>query len=239
MNSFACVRRPVLYDKMANRIAENCYIHTYKAMIFFEDARHWLEIKKFDQRIKKLYRLNKTDFYFTVSVSKLISSIIRSDLILNDFVLISQPDQNGFLAAIDDEDLYHCALQSRSSGETFKGIIQGRESQHIYLQIYRAWEMQTTDSFDIVFESNRTVYQLQHNALELIQIHQIFDILISNSQYFSQNMCSPLRIENIKPTILNQISQDDLNDKQIQAIHCIVSGKYNPTPYLLYGPPGL
>lgn len=116
-------------------------------------------------------------------------------------------------------------------GKTFNGKILRRESEIIYADIYPGWECTTTDSYNITFEVNQLVFQLQHNALNFIRQHHLFDIFINNPQYHSPD---PPWIDNN-----NTISpQDGLNAEQLQAIECIVNGNYNPMPYLLYGPPG-
>lgn len=116
----------------------------------------------------------------------------------------------------------------------FNGKIIRRESGKIYVNIYPGWECSSTGSYSIKFEVNRTGFQLQHNALDFIQMHGLFSIFINNRLYYSQNPISP-SIDN-NHTIS---TQNDLNDEQTQAIECIVNGNYNPLPYLLYGPPGI
>lgn len=40
------------------------------------------------------------------------------------------------------------------------------------------------DLYDILFELNRMPYQLQHNALDFVKKHKLFDILIKNDLYY-------------------------------------------------------
>lgn len=123
---------------------------------------------------------------------------------------------------------------SNPTGTKFNGKIKSRESEKINVEIYPGWECDTFDTYSIVFEINRTGFQLQHNALNFIKEHALFDIFINSPLYHYQNSIPTLN--NINQTTPNQ---NELNDEQKQAIESIVNGKYNPLPYLLYGPPGM
>lgn len=127
-------------------------------------------------------------------------------------------------------------MRSTETNEKFNGKIKSRESERINVEIYPGWKCDTTDTYSITFEINRTGFQLQHNALKFIKEHAVFNVLINNPLYHCQNSMSPRINNNINPTVLNQ---NELNVEQIQAIECIVYGDYNPLPYLLYGPPGM
>lgn len=119
------------------------------------------------------------------------------------------------------------------TGTKFNGKITSRESEKINVDIYPGWDCQTLDTYSITFEINRTGFQLQHHALNFIKKHELFNILINSPLYYYQYSNRPL--VSVNPTDSNQ---NGLNDEQMQAIECIVDGKYNPQPYLLYGPPG-
>lgn len=121
------------------------------------------------------------------------------------------------------------------SAEKFNGKILRRESEKIYVNIYQGWKCNDVDTYSISFEVNRTGFQLQHNALNFIKKHALFSILINSPLYYCPNSTQTLN-NNINRTISNQ---NELNNEQMQAIECIVNGKYNPHPYLLYGPPGM
>lgn len=118
-----------------------------------------------------------------------------------------------------------------STSNNFNGKIKRRESEKIYVDIYPGWKCDTTERYSINFELNRTGFQLQHNALKFVKEHRLFNILINNPLYHSQRSILP----SIDHSILNETG---LNDEQNRAIDCILSGRYNPVPYLLYGPPG-
>lgn len=47
------------------------------------------------------------------------------------------------------------------------------------------------DSFLIKFQLNPTTYQLQHTALDYIESHKIFDILINNPLYDTKQFYNP------------------------------------------------
>lgn len=84
---------------------------------------------------------------------------------------------------------------------------------------------------DIYFHSNRTPFLLQHNALNWIEKHQLFDCLINNPIYDG-------KIVNLPQTQSINIDEQKLNEEQNSAILNIVNGKDDPWPYLLFGPPG-
>lgn len=122
---------------------------------------------------------------------------------------------------------------SNSSETKFNGKIIRRESEKIYVTIYPGWKCDSFDKYSISFEVNRTGFQLQHNALDFIIKHSLYSILINSPFYHYRNSIVPLT--SVNRTVSNQ---NDLNDEQMQAIECIVNDKYNPLPFLLYGPPG-
>lgn len=115
------------------------------------------------------------------------------------------------------------------------GKIKRRESNKLYVELFGK-SYRIGECYDIMFQVNRMNYQLQHFALQLIVHNRLFPILINNPSYHSQNLHSvPCQSDNLQCTTNNP---NELNAEQIKAIECIVSGKYNPVPNLLYGPPG-
>lgn len=85
--------------------------------------------------------------------------------------------------------------------------------------------------YDIHFKLNQIVYESQHNAIDFIGKHKLFNILINNPNYHKQ-------IPTTSNLVLNYSRNDGLNSEQIQAVDCIIQGSNYPLPYLLYGPPG-
>lgn len=127
-------------------------------------------------------------------------------------------------------------LKGKTSAAKLNGKIKRRESEKIFVELWPAKLWSYDEGYDIFFEINRMVYQLQHNALNFIKEHRLFSILINNPSYHqSQSLYSSPQQLNYRSTISNQ---NDLNTEQMQAIECIVNGRYNPVPNLLYGPPG-
>lgn len=47
------------------------------------------------------------------------------------------------------------------------------------------------DTFIVQFTLNPTIFQLQHTALDYMQQHNLFDILINNPLYGSKQFYSP------------------------------------------------
>lgn len=121
---------------------------------------------------------------------------------------------------------------------SLNGKIKRRESGKIYVEIFNAnrWNsIIAMERYNIVFEINRIVYQLQHNALDFIKRYRLFDILINNPSYHYQEEENRL---NCSRSVCRNSTLNDLNSEQIRAVDNIVTGDNFPLPYLLYGPPG-
>lgn len=209
------------------------YRGLFELMAFFEEAVETLAIRKYNLEVITLTRVTKKEFYFTVPViffkfELTILFFFFKYLMVYTFV---QPKADEFFAAIDDELLDRFTLLSKSSSEKLNGKIKRRVSERIYVDIYPGWKCNSNETYSISFEIHRTIFQLQHNALRFINEHGLFSILINNPLYHTQD---PIML----PTNHSVTNQSGLNDEQNQAIEYIVNGKYNPLPYLLYGPPG-
>lgn len=87
--------------------------------------------------------------------------------------------------------------------------------------------------FDIQFRLNPTVYQLQHNALDWVDRHNLVDTLIENVKYNRQHHLFPTN-----EYIFETASSANLNEEQKTAARNIVLSASFPLPYLLFGPPG-
>lgn len=124
-------------------------------------------------------------------------------------------------------------LTSRTNRFSLNGKIKRRESKKIYVEIFNANKCDTYEQYNIVFDTNRNVYQLQHNALDFVKRHGLFDILIYNPSYHYQK---EERRSNLSAHRIS--SATDLNNEQLLVIDSIVMGDNFPFPYLLYGPPG-
>lgn len=72
---------------------------------------------------------------------------------------------------------------------TISGQISKVDSQYIYLKVVDGFSdllyCQKNDGqhFNVFFNINRTVYQLQHNALKWFEKHNLFSLLIENPRY--------------------------------------------------------
>lgn len=118
------------------------------------------------------------------------------------------------------------------------GKIKRRENEKIVVELFREKNWRCYEVYDMFFTVNRMEYQLQHNALNLIETHRLFPILIDNPLYRRQSLHSAFQAENFEFITNRTELNTELNIEQMQAIECIVNGNYNPVPYLLYGPPG-
>lgn len=127
-------------------------------------------------------------------------------------------------------------LQSKDGSWITNGQIIFKENKKIFVDLESITDWHQDQLYDIVFRINRTFYLLQHQALDLVRSHKLFDLLINNPTYYSDcksddinRHCKPE-----SPIVINV----DLNDEQEEAVVNIVQGEYYPLPYLLYGPPG-
>lgn len=93
--------------------------------------------------------------------------------------------------------------------------------------------------FDISFHSNRSTFQLQHNALNWMEKHELFSLIIKNPLYD----ITAEKTFNYEPGCGNKIfhcaQTRELNYEQKIAMFNIVNKNNSVTPYLLFGPPGI
>lgn len=126
-------------------------------------------------------------------------------------------------------------LLSTDGSRVTDGQIILKENNRIYVELKSITNWHQDHLYDIVFQNNRTSYLLQHQALDLVRSHKLFDLLINNPNYYlNWKSCGN---ENYIPESSISISLD-LNEEQNEAVANIVNGEYYPLPYLLYGPPG-
>lgn len=85
-------------------------------------------------------------------------------------------------------------------------------------------------SVDISFCINRMPFQLQHQALQWLRDHKLFEILFKNAR----SLPRPHNIHNHPRYKHDGI----LNTEQAHAVENIVKAENRPLPYLLFGPPG-
>lgn len=101
----------------------------------------------------------------------------------------------------------------------------------------------STQVYDISFHSNRSTYQLQHNALQLMKNHKLFSKIIRHPLYESRS--KPECDKSDKN--FHCARTRSLNDEQQTAVFNIINRLVNKknaekngsVPYLLFGPPGM
>lgn len=163
---------------------------------------------------------------------------------------VPQPGIDKSTEAMDEVNRFK--LTNPNSKAFVMGNIKRREGDRVYLELIennknsdRNRKFMRFDSYDMKFEINRTCYQLQHYALNLIKEKQLFDKLIDS------RLCQTRESNIIEHKHKHKHSPDcicqellwkkyicDLNDEQKMAAVNIVDGDYRPFPYILYGPPG-
>lgn len=120
------------------------------------------------------------------------------------------------------------------------GLIKGTGTdEYIYIAITEGYdELRNKHTFlyyDINFHINRLPYQLQHNALQWVNHHKLFDVLINNPLMNLNHDSYQNSSKNYKFTC--DIAEK-LNESQKKAVHNIIHSRNRPIPFLLFGPPG-
>lgn len=99
-------------------------------------------------------------------------------------------------AAIDENNLDRFILTPKQTRLNSKVEISGQicfiRDNQVVIEIFpdcceRLEHIYRFDTFDITFQLNSTPYQLQHTALDYIQNHNLFDVLINNPLYSMRN----------------------------------------------------
>lgn len=116
------------------------------------------------------------------------------------------------------------------------GVVSDFDRDNIYMKITIGMDefipIRCDTLFDINFHGNRQSFQTQHNALELMKKHDIFDILISDKQF-----TDTITVTSSAYKFSCKNSQN-LNTAQKRAVQSIVEAHNCPIPFLLFGPPG-
>ncbi|KAG4069886.1 hypothetical protein HA402_009593 [Bradysia odoriphaga] len=200
-----------LLKKTQFRVSEGIYIEAFRMMIFFEQAVESIEMEAHNFPAVQLLPLDNNEFYFNIS-----------------------DDCDKLTAAIDDNQLSRFTLKSRKTHVPLQGRITRRAANKIFVRIFTPQDWRRGVKYDIHFEVNQINYEIQHSALDFIEMHRLFPILINNPLYHCQSSDASVD-EGIDRF---STERTDLNPEQRQAIEFIVGGSYSPLPYLLYGPPG-
>lgn len=80
--------------------------------------------------------------------------------------------------------------------EEIRGELLYIDSRRVIVE-FNQWNMKSVnrlfrrDTFSIKFQVNPTNYQLQHTALDYIESHKLFDIIINNPLYESKQFYNP------------------------------------------------
>ncbi|KAJ6648016.1 putative helicase mov-10-B.1, partial [Pseudolycoriella hygida] len=203
-------------NKSLMRANESNYIESLRLMIYLEEAAERIELEKCNLKSLQLHHIVDSEFYFSV-----------------------EPDGAHSFAVLKEFDKFD--VLTRNGEFVTTGHILYKENNKIYVEINSAASVQQDEFYDIVFQNNRTTHLLQHQALNLVQSHKLFDILISNPSYYtnwnSEDNESSITVPPLH-TSLQSTYAIDLNAEQQEAVVNILQGKFYPLPYLLYGPPG-
>ncbi|KAG4069838.1 hypothetical protein HA402_009545 [Bradysia odoriphaga] len=204
-----------LVQKEHFRVSESIYIEAFRMMVFFEAAVEAIGVEAHKFPAVELIPIDNNEFYFNIS---------------SDFNKIAK-----VLAAIDDNQLTRFMMLPSSTLLPFlQGKITRRAANKIFVRIFFPKDWRCGVKYDIHFEFNQFNYQIQHSALDFIEMHRLFPILINNPLYRRQSSHASVNPGTDRFTS----ERTDLNPEQRQAIECIIGGSYNPLPYLLFGPPG-
>lgn len=118
-----------------------------------------------------------------------------------------------------------------------KGSILRIESDHIRIRLTKNEEFAYSRTlYEIHFIINTTPYDVQHMALNFINEHKLFDLLINQRKFNEINPDDYALI--IPDEDDNDHIDSNLNEEQRIAVEYIVQKKEPLPPYILYGPPG-
>ncbi|XP_031626698.1 putative helicase mov-10-B.2 isoform X2 [Contarinia nasturtii] len=207
------------------RLSHVNYKKAYATMIYLEEATQSKFMAQFNQKSIKLEQIGFKKI-FRIKIEKRITKMVE---------------------AVDENILDHFTLKPIKTSRIFNknisipGSIKGCNKKYIFVKIdedgfdYLRRHCKWT-FFDISFHMNRTIFQLQHNALEWIEDHQLFSLLIKNPTYdVKQRVTSHHYLETYK---FSGLLASNLNDEQKIAAINIVKAQNAPMPYLLFGPAG-
>lgn len=99
-------------------------------------------------------------------------------------------------AAIDENNLDRFTLTPKQThlkhSDDLTGQICFIRDDRVFVEMFpksftKLQKIYQFDTFDITFQLNTTPYQLQHTALDYIQGHNLFNVLIDNPLYRMQN----------------------------------------------------
>lgn len=152
-----------------SRNKATAYKELLSAMIYLEEAANSVRVQKFDLKNVQLLLHSRKDNIFTTNYDD------------------SMPN---FSKAIKDSTIKELTIKSIRSEDVISSakIIRCDES-FIYFKVEEGTNkifnsyVDKGQMFNINFFINRSTYQLQHEALNWMESHELFDILIKNSLY--------------------------------------------------------
>ncbi|KAG4068951.1 hypothetical protein HA402_005099 [Bradysia odoriphaga] len=201
-------------DTSLTRAGKDTYNEAFRTMIYFEEFHQQQMVEKFNLKGGNVQQVDWNEFMFECPIESLG-------------------------VAIDNGLLSRFVLHSADDAQEIGGSISRRDNEKIYVSLYDGVERFNEDTlYDIKFKINRIPFQVQHKALDFIRSHKLFEILIENPKYSTQET-HPHENEHRESAMLceNELN-NSLNEEQIQAVQRISSGNYHPLPYILYGPAG-
>lgn len=157
-----------IIEKFANaRISPSAYIQKFTALIHMEEAANTKHLETF-----KL---------------KNVQIASHSNTCSRQIYKFSHGDYQKYYRAWKNKTIE--TFTAKPNGTELDLVVSGQiqqvDTHYILLKVLEgaatlvAW----SGGFNITFNINRKVYQLQHNALKWIKEHNLFSILIDNPQY--------------------------------------------------------
>lgn len=120
------------------------------------------------------------------------------------------------------------------------GRIKKADKDWIYLCISDEYSLNYVKAyckevvFDITFHINRTPFQIQHLALQYMQEHNLFPILINNPSFVNK----PSNLNTRALVAAEEELSEQLNHEQQIAVENITTSTNTEVPYVLFGPAG-
>lgn len=126
--------------------------------------------------------------------------------------MLTQESMCELCAAIDENYVDWMILEPESRALKKKDKIWAQvdkmQNERIHFKVFprsfhRIQKLHKNELFNIHFQLNRTSFQMQHNALDYVKKHKLFDILINNPK------CAD-RIENLSTDSNKEESADEM-----------------------------
>ncbi|XP_055301212.1 putative helicase mov-10-B.1 [Sitodiplosis mosellana] len=204
------------------RSSADYYVKTYETMVYLEEAAQTLFVQSFNQDDVDFSYTGENQIFYFMKEKRMaeINGAIDENL-LDCFVLEPHKKSDFFTV------------------ERYSGQIKRKSAEKIFVQMSEESfskfnSICMEQSFDIRFCLNRTPYQLQHFALDILNEQRLFTALINNPKYDETGNSSKT-----PPEILIDFSPNlKLNPEQKLAVQSIVNATSKPLPFVLFGPPG-